>query len=92
MIQIPEQIDVSADGSTVWVHAMDGSTVGRFSLVFGMDVHTTITEMTQGASQCLHCTHTKPTQQDWLLFCSLMQQHYGITVDPALIKIESKKV
>lgn len=83
----PEQVEISSDAKTVWVHALDGSTVGRFSTVFGMDVHTTVTEQMQGASQCLHCTHVKPDQADWVNFCELMNTHYGILVDQALIQI-----
>ena len=49
-MQLAEQVEASADGRTVWVHA-----VGRFSLQFGMDAHTTITEQLAGAAQCLHC-------------------------------------
>lgn len=33
------EIQLSANGETVWVHASDGSTVGRYSTRFGMDVH-----------------------------------------------------
>jgi len=87
MPQLAEQIDLSTDGKTVWVHALDGSTVGRFSLVFGMDVHTTISAQLAGADQCLHCTHVKPKKEDWLKFCELMRQHYGIEIDPTLIQI-----
>lgn len=75
-----DHVQVAADRSTVWVHAHDGSTVGRFSLRFGIDVHTTITQQLQGASQCLHCTHSAPTHDDWLLFCDLMRKHHGIAV------------
>lgn len=82
-----ENIQVSACGKTVWVHSDDGSTVGRFSKTFGMDVHTTVPEQLAGASQCLHCTHQAPTQEEWLKFCELMQQHYGITVPTDLIRI-----
>ena len=57
MDQLPDQVQVSQDGQTVWVHSADGSTVGRFSKRFGLDVHRTVTEQLQGASQCLHCTH-----------------------------------
>lgn len=85
--QWPEQVEVSADKGTVWVHARDGSTVGRFSKVFGMDVHTTITQQLAGARECLHCTHEKPTQADWLKFCDLLLQHYNIEVDPGLVKL-----
>lgn len=84
---LDEQVQLSADGSTVWVHAMDGSTVGRFSKRFGLDVHTTVTEQMRGAAQCLHCTHEQPGSNDWLKFCELMYQHYGIDVNPDLIQI-----
>ncbi|RGE40953.1 hypothetical protein DZC30_19590 [Comamonas testosteroni] len=86
-IQADEQIEMSADGSTVWVHALDGSTVGRFSKTFGIDVHRSATELLDGASQCLHCTHTRPDNADWLKFCELMLKHHGIEVDTSLIQI-----
>ncbi len=82
-----DQVQVSADGSTVWVHALDGSTVGRFSKRFGLDVHTTVTQQMEGAAQCQHCTHVQPSSEDWLKFCELMHQHYGIEVNPTLIQI-----
>jgi len=82
-----KHVQVSADGSTVWVHAQDGSTVGRFSKRFGLDVHTTVTQQMEGADQCLHCTHVPPRSDDWLTFCELMNQHHGIVVNPALIQI-----
>ncbi|WP_255593519.1 hypothetical protein [Acidovorax sp. sic0104] len=82
------EIQVSANGDTVWVHsAVDGSTIGRFSSRFGLDVHRTASQQMEGAAQCLHCTHYKPTHEDWLLFCALMLEHHQITVDPALITI-----
>lgn len=77
-------VQVSHDARTVWVHA-DGSTVGRFSLLFGMDVHTRWSDQLAGAAQCLHCTHERPTKQDWLQFCALMQSHHGIAVDPSIL-------
>lgn len=83
-----ELVQVSSDGRTVWVHAHDGSTVGRFSTVFGMDVHTTVSEQLQGASQCLYCTHTRPGQAEWQLFCQLMHRHYGISVPQSLVRLE----
>ena len=89
MPQLPEQIDVNADRSTVWVHALDGSTVGQFSKIFGMDIYRTVTEQMAGASQCLHCTHVKPTLNDWLMFCDLMLTHHGIEVSKSLISMEN---
>jgi hypothetical protein len=82
-----EQVQLSEDGSTVWVHALDGSTVGRFSKRFGLDVHTTVTQQMEGAAQCLHCTHAPPSSKDWQEFCDLMRQHYDIEVNPKLIQI-----
>lgn len=80
-IEPEDRVQVSSDRKTVWVHADDGSTVGRFSKVFGMDVHTTITEQLNGAGQCLFCTHKAPGQADWDKFCDLMQEHYGVSVE-----------
>ena len=80
-----DHVQVSDDGGTVWVHASDGSTVGRFSKVFGMDVHTTVTAQLAGAGQCLRCTHEKPGPKEWHEFCALMEEHYGIAVDATLM-------
>lgn len=91
-----ELVQVSDDHKTVWVHALDGSTVGRFSRTFGIDAHTTVTQQLAGAAQCLHCTHEPPTHADWLMFCRLMKEHHGIAVDEGLMHFEqaarSKKV
>ena len=81
LIDHEDRVQVSEDRRTVWVHADDGSTVGRFSKVFGMDVHTTFTEQLAGASQCLRCTHEAPGPQEWNEFCDLMHSQHGITVD-----------
>lgn len=83
-----QHVQVSADRKTVWVHADDGSTVGRFSKAFGMDCHTTLTEQLAGAGQCLHCTHEPPGPAEWELFCDLMNEHYGITVDRSALIFE----
>lgn len=81
-----DHVQVSADGGTVWVHAGDGSTVGRFSKRLGMDVHTTVTQQLDGADQCLHCTHKPATGEDWATFRTSMREHYGIEVDADLIR------
>lgn len=84
-MQIDDQVQVAEDGSTVWVHAMDGSTVGRFSRRFGIDVHSTVTEQLAGASQCLHCTHARPTYVDWIEFCDKILITYSIAVPRGLM-------
>ena len=78
-------IQVSSCGKTLWVHAQDGSTVGRFSKIFGMDVHTTASEQLDGKPQCLHCTYAKPSYADWLEFCELMLRHYQISLEKSLV-------
>ncbi len=85
---LPDQVQVSGDGGTVWVHALDGSTVGRFSKRAGLDVHTTVTAQLAGASQCLHCTAEPAGPKEWKLFCKLIQEHFNVPVDPALIRFD----
>lgn len=87
-VRIEGQVQVSADGSTVWVHAIDGSTVGRFSKRFGLDVHATATDQINGAIQCLHCTHAPAGPIEWKLFRRLMQQHHQIDVEAGLIEFK----
>lgn len=87
-----DQLQVSDDGRTVWVHGSDGSSVGRFSKVFGLDVHTTVTQQMEGAHQCLHCTHEAPGQDDWLKFIELMLEHHGIVVPPELISFDTPPI
>ena len=78
-------VEVSACANTVWVHASDGSTVGRFSKHFGMDIHNPIGQQLEGQGQCLHCTHTKPNESDWARFCELIMKHFGVVVSPTLL-------
>lgn len=80
LVEEADQVQISSDGQTVWVHAMDGSTVGRFDWRFGIDVHTTVTAQLAGQSQCLHCTHTAPTENDWQMFRQLTWQHHGVFI------------
>jgi hypothetical protein len=84
-VEAEDQIQVSEDGGTVWVHALDGSTVGRFSKRFGVDVHRTMTAQISGEEQCLSCTHEPACPEDWRRFVDLMKQHHEITVPLDLI-------
>lgn len=83
------EVIIGACGTRVWVNGPDGSNLGRFSKHFGMDVHTSVTEQMAGASQCLHCTHSKPSERDWLDFCDLMEKYYGIVIPPSSIRFSS---
>lgn len=55
---------------TIWVNK-GGGAIGRFSR-FGIDVHhDTETQIALG-KQCMDCTHSRPTQEEWLRFKSSM--------------------
>lgn len=85
LLEVEDQVQVSQDGTTVWVHAADGSTVGRFSKRFGMDVHTTASAQLAGAPQCLHCTHTPAGLPEWSEFVERMRLHHAISIPLSLV-------
>lgn len=84
-----DRIQVSEDGGTVWVHGDDGSTLGRFSKSFGMDIHRSVTEQMKGAGQCLHCTHEAAGPEEWAQFCALMEAHFKIKVPLDAVAFEA---
>jgi len=67
------EVLVAEDGRTLWVNGPDGSLIGRFSKVFGMDVHRTATEQMAGGRECLFCTHGKPDAEEWTKFRELIK-------------------
>lgn len=71
----------------VWLHGPDGSTVARFDTRFGMDIHASVTEQMKGASQCLHCTHTKPTLEDWEVFRSKIKDLFAFDIPADAVAI-----
>jgi len=85
-----DQIQVSDDGGTVWVHSLtDGSTVGRFSKRFGIDVHRTMTDQMAGGEQCLSCSHEPAGPEDWRRFVELMKKHHEVSISLDLISFPS---
>lgn len=87
-LHLESEVELSPDGNTVWVHSSDGSTVGRFSKRWGLDVHRTVTAQLKGEPQCLHCTHTTPGPDDWIEFCEQIQKHHGIEVNRSLVQFD----
>ena len=73
-------IQVSELGDRVWLHAPDGSTVGRFSKQFGIDVHRTATAQMRGEPECLFCTHAPAGAAEWETFRAAILQHYNFEV------------
>lgn len=73
-------IDVSADGKTLWVNDMYGCCIGRFSKIFGIDIHHTGKEQLKGTQQCLFCVPGAAGPEEWKIFQDEMLKHYGVTV------------
>ena len=73
------EIQTTQLNDAVWIHASDGSTVGRFGKI-GIDLHNTITEQMAGSSQCRLCTHRKVTADDWELFKDKAFEWWGVIV------------
>lgn len=73
-------IQLSDSRDAVWVHASDGSTVGRFGKM-GIDIHSSITEQLNGAPQCDLCTHGRVTAKEWATFRTEASLRWGVTID-----------
>ncbi len=73
------EIQLSEARNAVWIHASDGSTVGRFGRM-GIDLHTTVTEQMAGMPQCRLCTHGQPKAADWALFRERALEWWGVEV------------
>ena len=74
----------------VWVHASDGSTVGRFDVRFGIDIHNTVTDQMKGKPECLHCTHDTPGVDEWALFRDHAKRHWGIDIPEDVVELMVK--
>jgi len=72
-----ELYDILSDGVTVWVNGEAGL-LGRFGKN-GIDVHRPMTEQ-QEHGECLYCTHSTVTLDDWRVFQSKMEEHFGIII------------
>lgn len=87
------EIEVNPTRTTVWVNSsLDGSCIGRFSKKFGMDVHKTGTQQMNGEGECIHCTHTPGTKEDWHEFCRLMAHHYDVGIPSSLLEFEDEVI
>lgn len=69
----------------IWVHASDGSTVGRFDARAGIDIHNTVQDQLAGKPQCLHCTHGRPTSEDWRTFRRHARELWSLDIAEGVI-------
>jgi hypothetical protein len=85
--------EITSDGHTVWVNAVDGMCVARFGR-YGIDVHRDYEGQKQ-SGQCLACTAGLTTLRDWRAFQILMRRHYSIGIGdehmPIYIRSEALK-
>lgn len=72
-------------GDRLWVNGPDGSSLGRFSRRFGIDVHTPAAVQLAGGKECLCCTHAPAGAAEWALFRQAMHEHHGIELDEGLM-------
>lgn len=83
--EVPCDIQVSADGSTVWDTAADGSCIGRFCKRFDPDVHKSVADQMSVGNQCLHCTHEPAGPAAWSEFRAQVKAHHNIEVPASLV-------
>lgn len=73
------EVEWALNKNTVWIHASDGSTVGRFSKM-GIDLHNTVSEQMNGAPECRLCTHSQATIADWNLFREKAKEWWNVNI------------
>lgn len=78
-MKLQYQVEWTLRNDAVWIHASDGSTVGRFGRM-GVDLHNTASEQLQGKPQCRLCTHGRVTTADWELFKAKAYEWWGVSV------------
>lgn len=81
-VEIQKGLEIRWNGSTVWIAAPDGGTIGRFS-AWGMDIHHTTEKQLETGVACNHCTHELPKQREWTTFLQHFQIAYGIVLPAA---------
>lgn len=79
--QLAIEHEVCSNTQTVWVNSgVTGCCLGRFSKM-GIDIHHDVDIQQETGRQCLDCTHTKPTVNDWYHFIREMLAVYDVHVD-----------
>lgn len=73
---------IVSDGRTVWVNGPDGGMVGRFGLA-GIDIHRSLADQME-KGECLFCTHTMTTADDWQLFIDKIRELFNVEIDDEL--------
>lgn len=73
------ELQLSATRDRVWLHCSDGSTVARFGRQ-GIDLHNSVSEQMEGASQCRLCTHGATTAEDWEVFRARCLEWWGVDI------------
>jgi hypothetical protein len=69
-------IQVDIGHRAIWVNS-ETECIGRFGM-FGIDVHRRLADQHLGLGECLDCTHTRTTPDDWRKFQNSMLAHHGV--------------
>lgn len=84
------QVQLSDQKDRVWVHASDGSTVGRFSRN-GVDIHTPVSDQLKGAPQCEFCIKGPCDERDWVFFRAYARGVWGVDIPEDSINMDILK-
>lgn len=84
---ITYEVQTSETKHALWVHASDGSTVGRFGKM-GIDIHNTVTEQLNGKPECRLCTHGYATIEEWDLFREKALEYWGVKIEVDAIDVK----
>ena len=71
--------EVIFDGKTVWVNGPDGGCLARFGIK-GLDIHKTTEQQIKTGTQCIACTHHRPSLSDWGAFKMKVTELYGTNI------------
>lgn len=90
LINMKHEVIYSYNHQKLWINSsVDGSNIARFDTRFGMDIHNSITDQMNGKPQCLYCTHTKPTEEDFNTFCKKVKEIFNININKSKIKFKN---
>lgn len=78
-VGIEYEVQIALCRDAIWIHASDGSTVGRFGRM-GVDLHNTVSEQMRGMPECRLCTHGKPGRKEWDLFREKSLEWWGVVI------------
>lgn len=84
-LMLEYQVQYSDCKKKLWVHKNTGETVARFDWRFGIDIHNSIEAQSNGAPECLYCTHQPASSFDFNVFCETVLKLFGVQIDKSMV-------